>query len=335
MHDFKGKIAVVTGGGTGMGRDLCVQLAKEGCHVAMCDVSPESMQETKKICLAESAYEITVSTSICDVSDESQVISFSEEVKKIHQTEHINLLFNNAGIGGGMSFIVDDRASWDKTFGVCWFGVYYCSRAFLPMLIAGDEGHIINTSSVNGFFATVGPGLAHTAYSTAKFAVKGFSEALINYLKLNAPHISITLVMPGHIGTSLVSNSGKVLGAPDADQMSDEDIRNLRQVMMDMGDNELANLSDDQLKEALQKPDKDFHDNAPMTSSEAATIILEGVRTKKWRLLVGEDAQKLDKKVRQDPENAYERSFFQELLDDNVLNALSAAVGAQVEQENS
>ncbi|MBT70559.1 MAG: short-chain dehydrogenase [Gammaproteobacteria bacterium] len=335
MHDFKGKIAVITGGGTGMGRDLCVQLAREGCHIAMCDVSGESMQETKEICEAESPHEITVSTSICDVSDESQVITFSEEVKKIHRTEHINLLFNNAGIGGGGSFIVDDRVSWDKTFGVCWFGVYYCSRAFLPMLIASDEGHIVNTSSVNGFFATVGPSLAHTAYSTAKFAVKGFSEALINDLRLHAPHVNISLVMPGHIGTSLVSNSGKVLGMPDVGQMSDEDIRNLRQMMMDMGDNELANLSDDQLKEALQKPDKDFRDNAPMTSSEAATIILDGVRAKKWRLLVGEDAHKLDKKVRQDPENAYERSFFQELLDDNVLNALSAAVGAGIEQDKS
>jgi NAD(P)-dependent dehydrogenase (short-subunit alcohol dehydrogenase family) len=328
MQNFNGKIAVVTGGGTGMGRDLCVQLAKEGCHIAMCDVSMESMLETKKICESDSPAGTRISTTVCDVSDESQVMAFSEEVKKLHETSHINLLFNNAGIGGGGSFIIDEREAWDKTFDVCWFGVYYSSRAFMPMLIASDEGHIINTSSVNGFFATVGPALAHTAYSTAKFAVKGFSEALINDLRLHAPHVKVSLVMPGHIGTSLVSNSGRILGMPDPEHMTEQDVLNLRQMMMEQGDNELANLSDDQLREAMAQPDIDFRDNAPTTSSEAATIILDGVRAEKWRILVGEDAHKLDKKVRNDPENAYEVSFFKELMGENVLDALSVAIGA-------
>jgi NAD(P)-dependent dehydrogenase (short-subunit alcohol dehydrogenase family) len=329
MQNFKGKLAVVTGGGTGMGRDLCVQLARKGCHIAMCDVSIENMLETKKICESEAPAGTSISTTICDVSDEAQVISFSEQVRKAHDTESINLLFNNAGIGGGGSFIVDDRAAWDKTFDVCWFGVYYCCRAFMPMLIASDEGHIINTSSVNGFFATVGPALAHTAYSTAKFAVKGFSEALINDLRLHAPHVKVSLVMPGHIGTSLVSNSGKILGMPDPENMTEEDVLNIRQMMMDQGDNELANLSDDQLKVAMAQPDVDFRDNAPTTSSEAATIILNGVQAEKWRLLVGEDAHKLDQKVRNNPENAYEISFFEELMNENILGALSAAIGAK------
>ena len=329
MKNFKGKLAVVTGGGTGMGRDLCVQLAREGCHIAMCDVSMENMLQTKKICESEGPAGTRISTTICDVSDEAQVIAFSDQVRKAHNTECINLLFNNAGIGGGGSFIVDDRAAWDKTFDVCWFGVYYCCRAFMPMLIASDEGHIINTSSVNGFFATVGPALAHTAYSTAKFAVKGFSEALINDLRLHAPHVKVSLVMPGHIGTSLVSNSGKILGMPDPENMTEEDVLNIRQMMMEQGDNELANLSDDQLKTAMAQPGVDFKDNAPTTSSEAAAIILDGVRAEKWRLLVGEDAHKLDRKVRQDPENAYEISFFKELMDENILDALSTAIGAK------
>ncbi len=333
MQDLKGKIAVVTGGGTGMGRDLCVQLAREGCHVAMCDISEENMLQTERTCRAEGPPELNVSTTVCDVSDESQVVSFCEEVSRAHQTDHINLLFNNAGIGGGGSFVMNDRTAWDKTFGVCWFGVYYCSRAFMPMLMASDEGHIVNTSSVNGFFATVGPGSAHTAYSTAKFAVKGFSEALINDLRLHAPHVRVSVVMPGHIGTSLVSNSRKVLGGPDPDQMTGEDIRVLRQAMMDQGENRLANLSDDQLITALKQPDTDFRDNAPTTSAEAAAIILDGIRAEKWRILVGEDAHKLDKKVRSDPENAYERSFFKELLDDDILNALSAAVGAGIDPD--
>ncbi len=328
MQNFEGKLGVVTGGGTGMGRDLCVQLAREGCHIAMCDVSMETMLETKKICESEAPAGTKISTTVCDVSDEAQVIAFSEQVAKTHDTECINLLFNNAGIGGGGSFIVDDRAAWDKTFDVCWFGVYYCCRAFMPMLIASDEGHVINTSSVNGFFATVGPALAHTAYSTAKFAVKGFSEALINDLRLHAPHVKVSLVMPGHIGTPLLSNSGKILGMPDPENMTAEDILDIRQMMMEQGDNELANLSDDQLKVAMAQPGVDFKDNAPTTSSEAATIILDGVRAEKWRLLVGEDAHKLDQKVRNDPENAYEVSFFKELMDENILDALSTAIGA-------
>src|SRR5262249_57919553 len=99
------------------------------------------------------------------------------------------LLFNNAGIGGGGGFVKDDRAEWERTFDICWFGVYYCARAFLPLLTASDDAYIVNTSSVNGFWACLGPDVAHTAYSSAKFAVKGFSEALLVDLRLNAPHV--------------------------------------------------------------------------------------------------------------------------------------------------
>ena len=105
--------------------------------------------------------------------------AFRDEVVAQHATDHINLLFNNAGIGGGASFVNGDRAEWDRTFGVGWGGVYNCSRAFVPLLVASDEGYLVNTSSVNGFWACLGPGIPHTAYSTAKFAVKGFTEALV------------------------------------------------------------------------------------------------------------------------------------------------------------
>ena len=87
-----------------------------------------------------------------------------------------------------------------------------------------DEGHIVNTSSVNGFWASVGPGMSHTAYCAAKFAVKGFTEALINDLRLNAPHIKCSVVMPGHIGTSIVSNSRKIQSGTDSDRLNDDEI---------------------------------------------------------------------------------------------------------------
>jgi hypothetical protein len=77
---------------------------------------------------------------------------------------------------------------WERTFNICWGGVYNCTRAFLPLLQHAEEGHIVNTSSINGFWASVGPRIPHTAYSAAKFAVKGFTEALITDLRINAPH---------------------------------------------------------------------------------------------------------------------------------------------------
>ncbi len=214
MKSFRGRIAVITGGGTGMGRALAEQLAAEGCHVAICDVSAENMAETKALCEAQRSGAL-VTTHLCDVSDERQVIAFRDAVTAQHGTRHINVLFNNAGIGGGGSFLKDSRAEWEKTFGVCWFGVYYCARAFLPLLVASDEGYIVNTSSVNGFWACLGRGTAHTAYSSAKFAVKGFSEALLVDLRLHAPHVKVAVVMPGHIGTSIVINTNKVLGKPE------------------------------------------------------------------------------------------------------------------------
>jgi NAD(P)-dependent dehydrogenase (short-subunit alcohol dehydrogenase family) len=191
MKSFEGKIAVVTGGGSGMGRELALQLAAEGCDVAMCDVFPENMAETKRLCLAQARQGTRISTFVADVSIEDQVLAFAESVKRELDTDHIHLLFNNAGIGGGGGFVDGSRADWEKTFNVCWYGVYYCTRAFLPLRRNANEGHIVNTSSVNGFWATLGPKRPHTAYCAAKFAVKGFTEALITDLALDAPRIKM------------------------------------------------------------------------------------------------------------------------------------------------
>ena len=121
MENFNNKIAVVTGGGTGMGRELVRQLAKEGCHVAMCDVIEDNMIETHEIVSKESP-NVLISKHICDVSNEEQVIRFRDEVLSEHKTEIINLLFNNAGIGGGGSFVDSSREEWERCFAVCWYG---------------------------------------------------------------------------------------------------------------------------------------------------------------------------------------------------------------------
>ena len=304
-----------------MGRELTTQLAAEGCSVAICDVSAENMAETKRLAEAVAVAGARVTTHLCDVSDERQVLAFRDAVVETHATKHINLLFNNAGIGGGGGFVTGDRAEWERTFNVCWFGVYYCARAFLPLLVASDEGCIVNTSSVNGFWASLGPAVAHTAYSSAKFAVKGFTEALVTDLRLNAPHVKAVLVMPGHIGTSIMFNSPKVLGKADALAASAEDVATIRAMLTRRGLPEDA-LTDDQIRALMHQIAVGFRDNAPTSAAQAATVILDGVRNDTWRVLVGEDAQVLDQLVRKAPELAYEPSFAKELNDQGHMRLL-------------
>lgn len=333
MKDFENKIAVVTGGGTGMGRELVLALVGEGAHVAMCDVSESNMAETQVLASAVNS-SVNISSHLCDVSSEQDVIRFRDEVVDQHETDHIHLLFNNAGIGGGGSFVAGDRDEWERTFGVCWFGVYNGARAFMPLLVAAEEAHIINTSSVNGFWASIGDRVPHTSYAAAKFAVKGFTEALINDLRVNAPHVGVSLVMPGHIGTSIAINSGLVLGHNAPLEMTAEEVAVARERMMAAGlpvDNE----PDDHIRAAVKASQESFRDNAPMTAKSAADVILGGVREGRWRILVGEDAKALDAHVRKDPEAAYDSDFMDRLLKEGHFGGLAQNAGAESTKENT
>lgn len=278
-NGFAGRVAVVTGAGTGMGRELVRQLTADGCDVAVCDVIGENLRQTAAMC-AEDGNTGQVLEVIADVSSEEQILAFRDAVAEWRP--HVNLLFNNAGIAGGGSIVNGDRAQWDKTFAVCWNGVYLNTRAFMPLLMQAPVGHVINTSSVNGFWASVGPDTAHSAYCSAKFAVKGFTEALITDFAINAPHLRASVVMPGHIGTSIVINSLKLNSSTADSGLIDAE-----------GMGEL------------------FRDNAPMTAAEAATIMLNAVKNEQWRVLVGADAELLDAAVRARPNEAYQPNFFQ------------------------
>jgi hypothetical protein len=314
MQDFAGKLAVVTGGGTGMGRELARQLIAEGCSVAMCDVSDKNMAETIRLATADGIPQgAKITAHHADVSNEGDLIRFRDEAAKAHDSEKLHLLFNNAGIGGGGSMINDSREEWERTFNVCWGGVYLGVRTFLPMLQAADEAHIVNTSSVNGFWASLGPHVSHTAYAAAKFAVKGFTEALITDLRLNAPHIKASVVMPGHIGTSIVANSRKVIAGVDEDALSADDLARARQRIGRMG-LDADQLSDQAIQAMVQEQARRFLEDAPMTAVDAARVILEGVKADRWRILVGEDAHAMDRLVREDPEHAYEEGFFNRLM---------------------
>jgi NAD(P)-dependent dehydrogenase (short-subunit alcohol dehydrogenase family) len=311
MKDFAGKTAVITGGGTGMGRELARQLVAEGCNVAMCDISADAMAETKRLCEVERLPQgLRITTHLADVSVEEQLKRFRDEITDQQATDKIHLLFNNAGIGGGGSLFTSTREQWEKTFNICWGGVYLGVRTFLPMLMKADEGHIVNTSSVNGFWASVGLGVSHTAYSAAKFAVKGFTEALINDLRLNAPHIKCSVVMPGHIGTSIVSNSRKVHYDTDSDRMSEIEIAQTR-VRLTVAGVDASQMSDEDVQAAVAERARSFREEAPMTAAQAVKIILDGVKAGRWRILVGDDAHRLDERVRQTPERAYEPEFYQ------------------------
>ena len=310
VDSFSGKLAVVTGGGSGMGRELVRQLAGQGCSVAACDLNPDDVAEAAAMAREAAPPGIRVTSHDCDVSDEGQVLRFRDELLEEHATDHVDLVFSNAGIGGGSSFISDSRQEWERTFAIDWWGVYHCARAFVPLLMASSDGILVNTSSVNGFWASLGPGAPQTAYSTAKFAVRGFSEALIEDLRANAPHVRVAVVMPGHVGTDIVTNSLRARGLPEPEHMSDAQLEELipRDTQAKLiGAGVLAEgASAGDLRQLLVRANADFRDKAPVSAAEAVTIILDAVRSGSWRILVGEDAKKIDAAVRAKPEAAYD-----------------------------
>jgi NAD(P)-dependent dehydrogenase (short-subunit alcohol dehydrogenase family) len=317
VDSFTGKLAVVTGGGSGMGRELVRQLVAQGCSVAACDLNTDTVAVAAVAARADAPPGVKVTGHTCDVSDEVQVLRFRDELLEQHASDHVDLVFANAGMGGGESFVSSPREVWERTFAVDWWGVYYCARVFLPLLIASGDGVLVNTSSVNGFWAALGP-VPNSAYSTAKFAVKGFTEGLIVDLRANAPQVRVVLVMPGHVGTDIIANSLLARGFPAPELLSDEQVeelipRDARAKLTEAG--VLAEgTSADEFRQLLARANADFRDKAPVSAAEAASIILDGVRSGAWRILIGEDARKLDAAVRAKPEASYDAEMFAALV---------------------
>jgi len=272
---FAGRVAVVTGGGDGIARALVLRLTAQGCDVATCDVMEDKVAQTARMC-RDAGHPGEVLVGTVDVSDEAQVLEFRDRVAEWRP--HVHLLCNIAGIGRGGSFVKASREEWERTFGVSWFGVYYNCRALLPLLMAAPVGHVVNMSSVKSFWASRGPTTPHSAYSTAKAAIRGFTESLITDFRVNAPHLRASVVMPGHVATSITANSIKVHTGQDAPP------------------------------EILEQAQA-FSDKAPVSADDAAVIILDAVRNDEWRILIGDDAKWLDERVRSNPWNVYEPEF--------------------------
>jgi NAD(P)-dependent dehydrogenase (short-subunit alcohol dehydrogenase family) len=311
VKDFSGKIAVVTGGGSGIGRELVRQLVAEGCHVAIADVSASGMSETERLCREDGMPQGTrILSVVTDVSQEDQLEHLRDEVAREFGVPHVNLLINNAGIGAGGSMFLSSREEWERTFAITFGGVYLGTRVFLPAVVTSDEGWIVNVSSVNGFWATSGGSNPNSAYATAKFAVKGFTESLVCDLKVNAPHVGCSLVMPGVIGTDILANSSRIaVGRDDEVAASAEELAAMRSRIARRG-MDVAAMSDEDVIALETRTSDAYRTTAPTTAAEAATIILDAVRAGQWRVLVGEDAHELDAKVRAEPEAAYDPDFY-------------------------
>ena len=180
------------------------------------------------------------------------------------------------------------------------------------MLVRAEAGALVNTSSINGFWGTVGPYTPHTSYAASKFAVKGFTEALIADFRVNAPHLSAHVVMPGHIGTSIALNSNAMHGGTD--------VQSVRKQMAEMG-HDVDQFSDEQIEQMVRDRGEAFRDHATTSAAQAATIILDEVLAGEWRILVGDDAHLIDDLVREDPWSAYEPEFMQRIIDRGHLGA--------------
>ncbi|MEB4210242.1 SDR family oxidoreductase [Mycobacterium sp. 94-17] len=254
MQGFAGKVAVVTGAGSGIGQALALELARSGAKVAISDVDIEGLAGTEEQLKAIGA---TFKSDRLDVTEREAFLAYADGVK-----EHfgkVNQVYNNAGIAFTGDVEVSQFKDIERVMDVDFWGVVNGTKAFLPHLIASGDGHVVNVSSVFGLFAV--PGQA--AYNSAKFAVRGFTEALRQEMGAAGHPVAVTTVHPGGIKTAIARNATAADGLDQA---------------------ELAKLFDKRL--------------AKTTPHRAAQIILDAVRKKKARVLVGPDAKFLDILVR-------------------------------------
>jgi NADP-dependent 3-hydroxy acid dehydrogenase YdfG len=254
MHEFAGKVAVVTGAGSGIGQALAVELGRAGAKLAISDVDTKGLADTENQLKAIGA---PVKVDRLDVTERNAFLAYADAVNEHYGA--VNQIYNNAGITF-IGSIQDSRfKDIERVMDVDYWGVVNGTKAFLPHLIASGDGHVINISSALGLFSS--PGQA--AYVSAKFAVRGFTEALHQEMARAGHPVRVTTVHPGGIRTAFARNAAAVEGVDHA---------------------ELATLFEEE--------------QAKTTPERAAQLILQGVRRNKARVLVGPDVKAMDLLVR-------------------------------------
>ena len=195
MKILKDKTAAVTGAASGLGRMLAVNLASEGCHLALADIDAPGLQETAKLIGGR----VDVTTHVVDVSRREQVFQFADEAAGRHGG--VDIIINNAGVALGDFLESVPLEDFEWLMGVNFWGVVYGVMAFLPYLKKRPEGHIVNISSINGIIPTPNNG----PYCTSKFAVRGYTKTLMQ--EMQGTPIRVSLVYPGGVKTSIVRNA--------------------------------------------------------------------------------------------------------------------------------
>ena len=315
---YKGRSAVITGAGSGMGRQMAVLLCKSGiADLSICDLGQDALEETVRLCNAAAPGPCRVSSAVVNVTDEAALDTWAEAFKQGHQTQHLNFLIVNAGIAGGNEFLETPKATWDRVFNVDLHGVVNTVRSFIHTVIAtptDQPAGITTLSSLCGYWACMGQGFPNSPYVTAKFAVRGFTESLMMELSTAAPHVTVTCVHPGHVGTDIVNNIDQKDFSTGKTVM--EKLKKLSFVGLKVPD------TDDPVK-AKAFIGEQFRDAAPVTASGAAMTILYGMACRQTRVIVGADAHFLDFSVRQFPRAVYSRPFFAAYEAFNVFRALT------------
>src|ERR1700759_3925532 len=198
MEGFAGRVAAVTGAGSGIGQALALELARSGASVAISDVDTEGLAQTEEQLKAIGA---PVRSDRLDVTEREAFQIYADQINK--HFGKVNQIYNNAGIAFTGDVEITEFKDIERVMDVDFWGVVNGTKAFLPHLIASGDGHVINVSSVFGLFAV--PGQA--AYNSAKFAVRGFTEALRQEMAVAKHPVKVTTVHPGGIKTNIVRNA--------------------------------------------------------------------------------------------------------------------------------
>ncbi len=262
MSGFEGRVAAVTGAGSGIGRALAVALARRGAKLALSDVDEAGLAETARLAQGAEVHQARL-----DVADRTAFEAYAAEVAAHYG--RVNQVYNNAGIAFSRTVLESEWSDYERVLGVNLWGVIHGTKAFLGHLIASGDGHVVNISSLNGFMAQ--GEMSH--YVSSKFAVRGFTETLRMEMLAEGHPVRVTSVHPGGVKTNIADKA--LEAARDLGMEVTAEHEQRRRVY----------------NEKLLR----------MSPDEAAEIILRGVERNRPRVLVGNDARLVDLMVRAFP----------------------------------